>query len=81
MREVSVEGVVARSRVYAGSKSERDAVVLRTAAGREYILRRQGGPAFADPELDTLVGQRLCVGGLESGDTLIMRSWEPSAPG
>jgi hypothetical protein len=75
MRPVSVAGKVTRSLVHPGSKSERNAVVLETAEGRRYILRRHDGPAFADPELEPLVGKSLVAEGLETGDTLIMRDW------
>ena len=51
-----VEGNVVRRRVGAGSKSERDAVMIDTADG-SFVLRRQGGNAFSDPQLDALVGR------------------------
>ena len=57
-----------------GSKSEREAVCLVTDAG-EYVLRRQGGNAFSDPELDKLVGKRISCEGIVSGYTLIMSAW------
>jgi hypothetical protein len=75
MKKVCVAGTVSRSLVHPGSKSERHAVILETPEGRRYILRRHGGPAFADPELEPLVGKSLVADGLESGDTLIMKNW------
>jgi hypothetical protein len=67
-------GTVRRKVVAAGSKSERDAVVLVTASG-ELVLRRLGGNPFADPELDALVGATIrCTGELR-GSTLIVSSW------
>jgi hypothetical protein len=57
-----------------GSKSERAAVMLVTPEG-DFVLRRRGGNAFADPELDRLVGKRICGEGLVQGYTLIMSQW------
>lgn len=72
---VQREGTVERKPVAAGSKSERDAVVLTTADG-QLVLRRRGGHPFADPELDALVGKRIRAHGAEHGQTMIMESWE-----
>jgi len=69
------EGLVLRTAIAAGSKSEREAVVLRTADG-DYVLRLAGGPAFADPQLDALVGKRIRADGEVSATTLIVRSFE-----
>lgn len=75
MQPVKIAGMVKRALVGEGSKSERHAIVLDSADGKRYILRRHGGPAFADPELETLVGNRLVAEGLETGNTLIMHEW------
>lgn len=64
------EGSVVRRAAARGSKSEREAVVLDTDEG-SFILRRQGGNAFSDPELDALVGHRVRARGYLSGTTLI----------
>jgi hypothetical protein len=58
-----------------GSKSEREAVCLVTDSG-EYVLRRQGGNAFSDPELDKLVGKSISCEGIVTGYTLIINSWK-----
>jgi hypothetical protein len=47
-------------------------VVLRTAAGDEYILRRRGGNAFHDTELERLVGSRITGLGLVKNRTFII---------
>ncbi len=63
----------------AGSKSEREAVYLVTGSGEEYVLRRQGGNPFQDPELDKLVGKTIVAEGKVTGYTLIMSSWREAA--
>ena len=70
-----VEGTVHRTAVAAGSKSERQAVVLRTEDG-DYVLRVEGGHPFADPRLDALVGKRIRAEGQVSATTLLMRAWD-----
>jgi len=73
-------GAVIRRAVAKGSKSEHEAVVLRTPEGDEYVLRRRGGNAFRDPELDNLVGSSISADGLVAGQTFIMHSWTPQTP-
>ena len=75
VKPVVVEGKVERQVVSPGSKSERAAVVLTTRAGERYILRKQGGPAFVDPDLFRLVGHSIRAEGLATGGTLVMRKW------
>jgi len=74
---LKVTGRVTLEPVDQGSKSEREAVVLRTAGGRSYVLRRQGGPAFGDANLQKLVGLSITASGIEVGRTLVMRDWSP----
>jgi len=57
-----------------GSKSEREAVCLKTRSD-EYVLRRQGGNAFYDPELENLVGKSIRCTGMVTGYTLLMSDW------
>jgi len=72
---VTYQGRVVRKRVSIGSKSEHDALVLVTSGGEEYQLRRQGGNAFRDPELDGLEGKSIeCEGIVRSGQ-IIMTRW------
>ena len=54
-----------------GSKSERDAILLVTK-DKEYVLRRQGGNAFADPALEQLVGKQVQCTGTVTGYTLLV---------
>ena len=69
------EGHVIVKRMSPGSKSDRDAVVLDTG-GEQLVLRRFGGNAFGDPELDKLVGHRIRGVGKRTGYTLILKSWQ-----
>jgi hypothetical protein len=69
-------GRVVRRPFAVGSKSERNAVILVTDAG-QYVLRRQGGNPFRDPELDRLVGQTIRCSGFVRDYTLIMSEWSP----
>ena len=71
---MTYEGEVVRNPFGAGTKSDRDAACLVTASG-EYVLRRQGGNAFFDPEIDKLVGHRIACNGQVTGYTLIMSEW------
>jgi hypothetical protein len=57
-----------------GTKSEHDAVYLETE-GRSFVLRRQGGNPFHDPQLDRLVGKTIRCRGEASNYTLIMTDW------
>ena len=67
-------GLVVRRRVFAGSKSERDAVMLRTAEG-DLVLRRADGPAFGDRALDALEGKSIATDGELVGNTFVMTGW------
>ena len=67
-------GRVVRKPFAVGSKSERDAVMLETDGGT-HVLRRVGGNAFADPQLDQLVGHVIECEGELHGYTLLMTSW------
>ena len=71
---VTLTGEVIRKRFGRGSKSERTAVCLRTESG-DYLLRRKGGLAFADPELERLVGKRLCATGVLAAYTFLITDW------
>lgn len=75
MKKVEVTGTVVREKVEAGSKSERNAVVLKTDQGETFILRRHDGPTFGDEKLDPLVGGKITTSGVVLGKTLIMKEW------
>lgn len=75
VKRVKVEGRVASQIVARGSKSERRALVLTASNGESYVLRRKDGPAFADEDLDALVGKRISAEGLATSGALIMERW------
>jgi hypothetical protein len=54
-----------------GTKSEHDAIFLVTK-DKEYVLRRQGGNAFQDPELEQWVGKQVQCTGTVAGYTLLV---------
>jgi len=68
-------GEVVKKPFAVGSKSERDAVKIITQEG-EFVLRRQGGNPFFDPELDQLVGKFIHGQGTQHENHLILTSWE-----
>jgi hypothetical protein len=70
----SFEGQVIKKRHAAGSKSDRDAVML-VVGDEELVLRRFGGNAFCDDVLDKLVGHRIRGMGQRIGCTLILHEW------
>jgi hypothetical protein len=76
MQPTSLEGNVVQETVSQGSKSERPAVTLHSTDGKTYVLRRQGGPAFADPGLDSLVGHSIKADGMLADQLFVMRKWE-----
>lgn len=68
------EGLVVKRQFGAGSKSDREAVILETG-DESLVLRREGGNAFSDHDLDALVGCRIRGVGRRAGYTFIMSSW------
>ncbi len=72
---MTLRGRVLKKPFAVGSKSEREAVVLSTEQG-EYVLRRLGGSAFQDPELEALVGKSIRGEGTLHGYTFILTGWK-----
>jgi hypothetical protein len=72
---MEAEGEVVSKRIGIGTKSEHDAIVLKTPA-QEYKLRRQGGNPFVDPEITKLVGKRIRAIGVVDSGQLIMSNWK-----
>jgi hypothetical protein len=68
-------GTVEKVPYAVGSKSEYNAVILKTPQG-EFRLRRLGGSSFEDGVLDNLVGCRVRARGAVHGSTLILDGWD-----
>lgn len=68
-------GEVTKGAFASGSKSEHDAIFLNTSEGR-YVLRRQGGNPFSDPELEGLVGKTIRCRGVVANYTFIFSQCE-----
>lgn len=67
-------GKVVKKPFAVGSKSEHEAVILVTESD-EYLLRRQGGNPFYDPDLEKLVGRTIRCEGIVRDYTLIIKNW------
>lgn len=72
---VELSGEVTKHLASKGSKSERQGVFLETDQGT-YLLRRQGGNPFSDPQLNELVGKRIHCKGILTEHALIMSEWD-----
>lgn len=71
---MQITGQVTKKLFAAGSKSERETVILVTDDG-EYVLRRKGGNPFFDGELESLVGKHISCEGDLTGYTFLMDKW------
>ena len=69
-------GTVVKHGVAGRSKSARQAVLLRTETGEEFILRRLGGHPFHDELIEKLVGKRIEGSGRTTGTTLLLSKWK-----
>ena len=69
-RVEGLRGRVTRGTYAKGSKSERQAVYLE-AGEQRYVLRRKGGPVFADARLKRFVGHTVECDGFFVGTTLL----------
>lgn len=74
MELATYSGSVVKRPFGAGSKSERDAILLVTK-DKDYVLRRQGGNAFFDPALEKLVGKQVRCTGVVTGYTLLISDY------
>lgn len=66
----NIRGEVSEGKYGEGSKSERRALFIDTQQGR-FILRRKGGPAFADESLEHYLGRAVECDGFLLGTTLL----------
>ena len=69
-RVEGLRGFVTSGPYATGSKSERQAVFLEAGEHR-YVLRRKGGPVFADARLKRFVGHEVECDGFFVGSTLL----------
>lgn len=72
---MKVIGEVIKIRYAPGSKSERDAVMLRTICG-DYLLKREEGNPFKDEVLEAMVGNTICAKARCTDVTIIISEWE-----
>jgi len=75
IRDKRITGVVERTRIARGSKSDHVGVTLNTADGKSYILRRMNANAFRDETLEALVGKAITGNGFVTGGTFILTDW------
>jgi hypothetical protein len=80
MKAGEFAGKVTKELFGKGSKSEHEAVFLETDKGK-YVLRRQGGNPFYDPELQKLVGKSIRCHGFLEEYTLTMSDWKDMTQG
>lgn len=71
----SIQGIVTREVFAPGSKSDREAVMIRADDGRRLLLRIKGNPAMDDPALDGLVGKSIVAQGFATPTTFIMEKF------
>jgi len=71
---MKIQGHVTKKKLYAGTKSEHEGLVLVTSEG-EFKLRRQGGNPFWDEKLASLEGKEIECEGLLRGNQLILTQW------
>lgn len=73
-----IRGQVLLKRVAPGSKSEREAFVLKNRDG-EFVLRKQGANPFVkDAEFGKMLGREISVEGSISDYLLLVDSWRPA---
>jgi hypothetical protein len=76
MKPIQMEGRVVKTRVGAGSKSDRQAIILAAEDG-DWILRQKGGDSYTGQEaLAPLVGKRIRVSGSVMDRHLFIERYE-----
>jgi len=71
-----VRGRVTKKKLYAGTKSEHEGLVLVTAEG-EFKLQRKGGNPFWDETIAELEGKEIEAEGSLRETRFIMSRWNP----
>lgn len=74
-RKVEVAGRLQREKVDVGSKSAREAVVLKTNQGETYTVRLQDEPSFGTSALAKYVGLNVSTHGVASDTVLIVEDF------
>jgi hypothetical protein len=75
---MQIRGQVALKKIAPGSKSERDAFVLKSPEG-EFVLRKQGANPFVkDTEFGDVLGREIDVEGKVLDYLLLVDSWKPA---
>ena len=72
---MTLTGDVVRKTFGKGSKSEHEAVYLKTDRG-EFVLRRRGGNPFSDKVLNNLVGKRITCEGEIKDYVFLITEWK-----
>jgi len=73
---VRISGRVIKKKLYAGTKSEHEGLVLVTADG-EFKLQRKGGNPFWDETIAGLEGKEIEAEGSLRETRFIMSRWNP----
>lgn len=75
-----LQGRVERRVLAQGTKSEHVGIVLVTADGQAWKLRRIGANPFRDPVLDQLEGLTITVTGRAEGVNFFFEQWDVLTP-
>jgi hypothetical protein len=63
MATITFTGVVGRKRMFEGSNSEHDAIVLEIDNGPVMKIRIKGSHPFEEPALESYIGKRVSIKG------------------
>ena len=72
---MKIRGRVTKKKLYAGTKSEHEGIVLVTPDG-EFKLRRRGGNPFRDEAIEKLEGKEIEGEGILRDNNFIMDHWD-----
>ncbi len=72
---MKLQGFIRKKRIFKGTKSEHEGLVLVSAEG-EFKLQRQGGNPFWDDVLAELEGKEIEGEGMVRGNQFILASWK-----
>ena len=72
---MKIEGEVYTKRVGKKSKTDYDAICIKTSR-RHYVLRQPGQGPFKNPELEQLIGKKIKAEGESINDIFFVINWE-----